>query len=161
MSNEYPPVSFYFQLSFSGISGSVDASFKQVSGITMEMGTEKITEGGNNSYKHKVPTAVKFSNLILKRGLVSKNSDLIDWCVNTIGGGLATTIETKTIIVNLLNESGSPINSRSFVNAWPIKWSASNLNSMNNEILIETLEFAYSYFEEVTRDNNTLPNLFD
>ena len=161
MSNENSPVSFYFQLSFSGISEIVDASFKEVSGITMEMGTEEITEGGNNSFKHKVPTTVKFSNLILKRGLVPKNSALIDWCVNTIGGGLATTIETKTIIVNLLDESGSPINSWSFVNAWPIKWSASDLHSMNNEILIETLEFAYSYFEEVTRDNDILPNLFD
>lgn len=161
MSNEFPPVSFYFQLSFSSISGSVDASFKEVSGITMEMGTEEITEGGNNSFKHKVPTTVKFPNLILKRGLIPKNSGLIDWCVNTIGGDLATTIETKTIIVSLLDESGSPLNSWSFVNAWPIKWSASDLHSMNNEILIETLEFSYSYFEEVTRDNDILPNLFD
>ncbi|MBL4662482.1 MAG: phage tail protein, partial [Flavobacteriaceae bacterium] len=60
MSSEYPPVAFYFRLSFDDAVGGADASFKEVSGITMEMGTEGITEGGNNNYKHRVPTSVKF-----------------------------------------------------------------------------------------------------
>ncbi len=45
MAQEYPPVAFYFKLSFTGISGAVEASFKEVSGISMEMGTEEISEG--------------------------------------------------------------------------------------------------------------------
>ena len=154
MANTYPPVAFYFKLSFSGISGSVDVAFKEVSGITMEMGIEEISEGGNNSFKHRVPTSVKFSNLVLKRGLVPKNSEVIDWCKSTLEGGLADFIETKTIIVHLLNENGDPLNSWSFMNAWPVKWSAANLNSMNNEILIETLEFAYSSFTELTNQGS-------
>ena len=164
----YPPVAFYFQLIFSGESGKVDASFKEVSGITMEMDTEEIAEGGNNVYKHRVPTTAKFSNLVLKRGLVPKNSGVITWCMKTLGGGLSDFIETKNIIVNLLDENGQPLNSWSFVNAWPVKWSASDLNSMNNEIVIETLEFAYSYFQELSggsgdnaEDTDTFGNLFD
>jgi len=168
MSNVYPPVAFYFQLSFSGVSGSVDASFKEVSGISMEMGIEEIAEGGNNSFKHRVPTSAKFSNLVLKRGLVPKGSDLIVWCMKTFGGGLSDFVETKNIIVNLLDETGTAINSWSFVNAWPVKWSASDLHSMNNEIVIETLEFAYSYFTELNTDTSSddddddmFGNLFD
>lgn len=166
MSNVYPPVAFYFQLSFTGLSGTVDASFKEVSGLTMEMGIEEIAEGGNNRYKHRVPTSAKFSNLVLKRGLVPKGSDLIIWCLKTLAGGLASSVETKTITVNLLDENAKPIQSWSFANAWPVKWSASDLNSMNNEVVIETLEFAYSYFEELNTDISEdddpgIGNLFD
>ncbi|AVI50443.1 phage tail protein [Pukyongia salina] len=168
MSNEYPLAAFYFRLSFNGLSGSVDSSFKEVSGISMEMDTEEITEGGNNSFKHRVPTSVKFSNLVLKRGMVSKDSPLVDWCIKTFGGGLAEYVETKNIVVSLLDENGDPIKAWSFANAWPVKWAASDLNSMNNEVAIETLEFSYSYFEETTisggdtYDPDTLfENLFD
>ena len=149
MENKHPQVGFYFKLSFSGISGTVDTAFKEVSGSTMEMGMEEIAEGGNNRFNHRVPTAVKFSNLVLKRGLAPKNSELITWCKNTLEGGLAEAIETKNIIVHLLNENGDPLNSWSFMNTWPVKWEASNLNAMNNEILIETLEFSYSSFTEL------------
>ena len=155
MAQEYPLVSFYFKLSFSGVSGTVDASFKEVSGISMEMGTEEIAEGGDSAFKHRVPTSVKFSNLVLKRGLVPKDSELIAWCKNTLEEGPANFIETKNIIVHLLNENGGPLNAWSFINAWPVKWVASNLNSMNNEVLIETLEFAYSSFTEMLRPSNT------
>ena len=147
MDPTYPPVSFYFQLSFSGSSGKADTSFKEVSGISMEMGIEEITEGGINGYKHRVPTTVKYSNLVLKRGFVPKNSDVARWCQETLEGGLEETIETKNIIVSLLDENDSPLKSWSFVNAWPVKWAISDFNSMNNEIAIETLEFAYSYFQ--------------
>lgn len=149
MSEIYPPVAFYFQLSFSGVSGKADASFKEVSGITMEMGIEEIAEGGVNGYKHRVPTTAKFSNLILKRGLVPKDSDVAKWCTDTLNGGLEDTIETKTIVVKLLNEKGSPLKSWSFANAWPVKWAISDFNSMNNDIAIETLEFSYSNFKIV------------
>ncbi|MCB0401160.1 MAG: phage tail protein, partial [Flavobacteriales bacterium] len=108
---------------------------------------------GGNPYIHRVPTAVKYSNLVLKRGLVPKNSPVAKWCMDPIGGlslgpvSLTETITTKNIVVQLLDENGTPLKSWSFVNAWPVKWSISDFNSMNNEIAIETLEFAYSYFK--------------
>jgi phage tail-like protein len=153
MSNEYPPVAFYFRLSFNGPSGSVNTTFKEVSGITMEMRTEEITEGGENSFKHRVPTSVKYSNLVLKRGIATKDSPLVEWCANTLGGNLSEQIETRNIVVSLLDENGDPLKAWSFANAWPVKWSASDLNSMKNEVVIETLEFSYSYFEEINTEN--------
>lgn len=149
MENVYPPVAFYFKLSFGQGSSKVDAAFKEVSGLTIEMDTEEITEGGNNNYKHRVPTSVKFSNLVLKRGMVPKNSPIVAWCNDTLGGGLASYIKTKTITVSLLDENAKPLKTWNFANAWPVKWSSSDLNSMNNELVVETLEFSYSYFEVV------------
>jgi phage tail-like protein len=149
MDKVFPPVAFYFRLSFSGGATATDASFKEVSGISMEMDTEEIAEGGNNSFKHRVPATAKYSNLVLKRGMASSQSPLISWCIDTISGDVSNQIETKTILVTLLNENGLPLKAWKFVNASPVKWAASDSNSMNNGIVIETLEFAYSYFEAV------------
>lgn len=146
---DYPVTGFYFQLSFSGISGSTDTSFKEVSGLVMEMGTEEIAEGGQNSFKHRVPTGAKYQNIVLKRGLTASSSALSQWCTQIIGGGLADTITTKTLVIKLLDENGNPLKSWNVVNAWPVKWEVSSLNSMNGEIVIESLEFSFSYFKQL------------
>merc|ERR1711990_1164751 len=112
----------------------------------MEIGVDEIEEGGV-LFKHKVPTTSKTSNLVLKRGMVPKNSAVITWCQDTIGGGLDDFVQTKTITVHLLDPSRKPLKSWSFKNAWPVKWSLSDLNSMNGEVAIESLEFAYSSFQ--------------
>lgn len=159
MSSDNSSLSFYFQLSLEGIIHHT--SFKEVSGITMEMETEEITEGGINEFKHRVPTTSKFTNLILKRGIASKNSDLINWCSSILGGGLEIAIITKNIEVSLLDKKGDPLKSWNFKNAWPIKWEVSELSSMNNEVLIEILEFSYSYFEVLSVVNKPPTSLFD
>ena len=33
-----------------------------------------------------------------------------------------------------------------FVRAWPVAWNSASLNSMNNEILIESISLSYNYF---------------
>ncbi|HBH06423.1 MAG TPA: phage tail protein [Flavobacteriales bacterium] len=152
MNEIIPPASFFFALSFSGEVGKVDALFNEVSGISMETGVEEIAEGGN-PFVHRVPTTVKYSNLVLKRGLVAKNSEVAKWCLKSLGGFSSTTstttetLTTKTIIVHLLDEDGKPLQSWSFFNALPVKWSISGSNAMINEISIETLELSYSYFQ--------------
>lgn len=143
--SDYPLTGFYFRLSFPLELGLLDTSFKEVSGMSMEMGTEEIAEGGENRFKHRVPTGAKYQNLVLKRGLTSSISALSLWCEATIGGGLSSTIITQTVLLSLLNEEGFPIKNWSFINAWPVKWEFSPLNSMNNEIVIETLELSYDY----------------
>lgn len=141
----WPVPKFYFSVQLGSQDNTV--SFQEVSGISMEMDTEEITEGGNNSFKHRIPTSVKHSNLILKRGMVPNNSELAAWCMDALSGNLTNQIEPKTIIISLLNENGLPVMVWKFVNAWPVKWAVADLNSMNNEMLIESLEFAYGYFE--------------
>ena len=142
----YPPVSFYFSVSISGETGPNEASFKEVSGIGIEMHTEEIEEGGLNDFRHRVPGA-KYSNLVLKRGLLAKDSPLAQWCMATLEGGLANAIRTNNIVVSLLNESAEPIRTWHFANAWPVKWDVADFNSMNDELIIETMEFAYSYVQ--------------
>lgn len=142
----YPPVGFYFKLSLTGVTSSLDFAFQEVSGISAEMGTEEITEGGENRFKYKVPTGAKYGNLILKRGLVTVNSQLGAWCMQTIGSDLSAVITTKTINVTLMGPNEKPLMAWNFINAWPVKWSISDLKSMEGEVVVESIEFAYNYF---------------
>ncbi|MCB0466093.1 MAG: phage tail protein [Aequorivita sp.] len=142
-----PPFAFYFQLCLMDTSGMDEVIFKEISGITMEMGTEENTEWGNNMFKHQIPTSVKYSNLILKRGLASKDSDVVVWCINTFNGNVDVPIKTKNIAVKLLDTDKKTLKSWVFSNAWPVKWVVSELKSENKDIAIESLEFAYSSFQ--------------
>jgi len=140
---------FYFSLSFVGQVGGMDAAFQEASGFSKELNVEEVVCGGQNRYKYRLPTTTTYQNLVLKRGVSLDTSLLIDWCRETLSTGLALPIMTKNILISLLNEEGQSCKSWSFVDAYPVKWSVSELNSEKNAVLIETIELAYLYFEEV------------
>ncbi|MBO3697747.1 phage tail protein [Roseivirga sp. E12] len=136
------PVSFYFELSFEG----EDAAFHEVTGISKELGLEEVPSGGENRFNYRLPTVAKSQNLVLKRALVPAGSKLIDWCSETIDGGLDNGIETKDVTLSLLNAKGDAQVIWTFHNAYPVKYSVSDLKSDENRLAIETIELAYTYF---------------
>ncbi len=137
---------FYFSVSFTGQSGKRDAAFQEVTGISKTLNTEEIVSGGENRFKYRLPTQVSFENLTLKRGIVLMKSPLIDWCQQTLDNGLAMAIKPKDVIVKLLNADGQACQSWTFVKAYPVKWSVSELSSEKNALLIETMELSFQYF---------------
>lgn len=144
----YPPSGFYFSLGFSDVKTTADAAFQEVSGLSAERETETIGEGGLNLYKYTVPTVAKYSNLVLKRGLLTEGSALAAWVRNTIGSDLTAPIVPKQMYLKLLNEQGQPLAFWSFENAWPVKWSVSDFNAQDSTIAIETLELSYTWFRQ-------------
>jgi len=142
---EYPAPAFYFKVTFWGARGS-DTSFQEVSGISSEVETEDVVEGGENRYVHRLPKTVKHQHLVLKRGISSADSPLITWCQNTLEK-FTVPIKLQTIDVQLLNESGSPLMTWSFYDAYPVKWEVESFNSTKNEVAIEKIEFSYTYSE--------------
>ena len=143
----YPPASFSFSLSFSGSGGQPEAAFQEASGINVEMNVEEVGSGGENRFKYRLPGGTKYNNLVLKRGLVPKASPLYTWCENTLNLALAEPIQTKTITVALLDADQKILISWVFQNAYPIKWGVSEFKSMENAYAVETIEFAFNYFE--------------
>ncbi|MEZ4873955.1 MAG: phage tail protein [Flavobacteriaceae bacterium] len=86
----------------------------------------------------------------------------MDWCASTIDEGLANPIKAHDVSVSLLDEEGMVLVTWTFYNAYPIKYSVSDLKSNENALAIETMELAYTYFD-VTEDVSTgsIANLFD
>ena len=143
MSEFYPPVSFYYQVSFNGVGDkTIDTRFQSVSGLSAEVKTETYREGGENRFEHILPVRSSYSNLTLKRGLV-KDSDLIKWFTDTFD---TMQVQPVTIDIMLLNEEGEPLMSWNVVHAWPKKWSLSDFDAEKSAIAIETLELHFRTF---------------
>ena len=151
----YPPGGFYFTVSVLGtgtalaVASGVDASFQEVSGIEAKFNTEDVTEGGENRFVHRLPKPASYSNLVLKRGIVSVTSFLAEWVGQTVGSGLSLPIVPQNILVTLLGHEGIPLIAWGFVNAWPIRSQIAPLNASDNKVLIETMELSYNYFDRI------------
>ena len=146
--NYFPPASFYFRVSIGGAKDGYDAQFQEVSGLEIEQDVEEIKEGGENDFSWRVPGRVKFNNLVLKRGMVAKDSGLVKWVNSQLiqSAHLNAAVEVKTVDVELMDEKGDPLKKWSFERAYPVKWSTSNLSSQDNSVVVETVEFAYKKF---------------
>ncbi len=156
MTRTYPPVSFFFEVIFQGENLDrelIETRFQSVTGLSVDLQTETLKEGGENRFEHILPIRNKYSPLILKRGLV-KNSNMIEWCMDAM---LNFDIRPMNLLINLLHIKNStpnqspgstePLMSWKVINAWPKKWSVSEFNAEQNSIAIESLELNYSYFE--------------
>ena len=146
MATYYPPVGFHFSVEFTGLStGEKDHQFQSVSGLTVDIETEEITEGGENRFKHKIPVRTKYPNLVLKRGLLV-DSKVVDWCKDAVEDFNFKPID---LIVKLLNEKHEPLLSWNFVHAYPIKWSIADFNAEESKVVIETIELVYNYYNTI------------
>lgn len=152
MPTYYPPTGFHFKVEFNGVSGMGDDKeqrFQEVSGLSFEVETEELAEGGENRFVYKLPKRAKYPNLVLKRGLVTK-SPFLDWFKSAMHTYFTVPLyefKPADLVVSLLDEADKPIAVWNIVQAYPLKWSCSDLKASENSILIETLELAYQYFE--------------
>jgi phage tail-like protein len=138
--DDYPPVAFYFAVRFGKAAGIPEVAFQKVSGLALEMETEALREGGENRFVHNLPKGVKPQRLVLERGVAAKDSGLVKWCKAVLEGGLALRIKPQQLDVVLLDAAGEPLRSWSFDNAYPLKWSVSELRADRNALALETLE---------------------
>jgi len=147
----YLAPAFYFRVDFIGSSGSLDNgspsdnSFLEVSGLSAEMETEPVVEGGENRFVHQLPKGVKFPKLSLKRGIAAKDSPLVIWCKKVLEGGFAELIETRQLSVRLLDRNGDPLRVWEIENAYPVKWEVEGFKSTKNELAIEKIELNYNF----------------
>lgn len=139
MSKYYPPLGFHFLVEFGNQKD--EYQFQSVSGLSYNLGTEDITEGGENRFVHKLPQRPRYPNLVLKRGLLV-DSELIDWCRSSVED---FSYSPTDIIIKLLNEEHQPLITWNVIHAYPVKWAVAEFNAEESKIVIETLELTYNY----------------
>jgi phage tail-like protein len=135
---------FYFGVSIAPL--AIDAAFQEVSGLSRQMDVEEVRSGGENRFGYRLPGRVKYENLVMRRGVALSGAALSKWCADVLDNDFATPIACKDVMVNLFNPDRVPVVTWCFVNAYPVKWSASDLKSQESALLIETIELAYQRF---------------
>ncbi|MEK7256731.1 MAG: phage tail protein [Bacteroidota bacterium] len=138
--NYHPPVGFHFSVNVDGLDGAANVNFQAVSGLNVQLQTDGYKEGGENRFEHALPTRTKYSDLVLKRGIVHPSqSGLTQWVQRTL---TQFPVEPKNLVIHLLGDDHLEILSWKIEHAFPKGWKVSDLNADKGEIVIETLELA-------------------
>ncbi len=132
-----PYLNFKFRVEIEGITVG---GFSEASGFQVDTELETYREGGLNEFVHNYTKGSKFSNLTIKRGLIER--ELWDWHQDIVLG----IIERKSISIYQVDSEGNDVQWWLFLEAFPIKWSGTELKSDANAVVFETLEFVHQGF---------------
>lgn len=142
MESYYPPLGFSYRVEFSISSNRYDVSFQSVSGLSVEYDFESYKEGGENRFEHKLPVRTKYSDLVLRRGMLT-DSDVINWFKAAFQN---REFQPADVTISLLNEKLEILRTWVIVQAIPKKWQISDFSSTDSAIVVETIELTYRYF---------------
>jgi phage tail-like protein len=121
---------------------SVRASFAEVSGLDVMVEPIEYRNGSEDITVRKIPGLKKYTNIVLKRGIIG-DLTLWNWVKSVTDGAVLRADGTIT----LLDEARRPVMRWRFRRAWPCRWSGPVLNATNNEIAIESLEICHEGLE--------------
>lgn len=134
----WPLPKFRFEVDLG--TGLTGIQFQEVSGMDAE--SQVIEYRKNNSLlfsTQKMPGIAKYGNVTMKKGVFVNDNTFWDWH-NQIS---MNTIQKRTIVIKLLDESGSVTMQWKLNNAWPTKITSTDLKSDGNEVAIDTIEISH------------------
>jgi phage tail-like protein len=130
-----PVAELRFKVDVQGIS---IGRFSECTGIAVEVEMKDYNEGGSNEFVHKLPTRIKYPNIVLKRGVTHEDA-LLKWFWDS-----RNAVQRKEMTITLLGPGASTVRTWAFMNAYPVKWTGPNLKAGSNSIATETLEVVHN-----------------
>jgi phage tail-like protein len=131
-------------LVLSTVGVATTAGFSEISGLEMTMEVEEYPAGGINDRVLKFPGRLKWSNLVMKRGVIARRtytdrSDLWTWVQTFIDGvGIR-----KDGLITLLDEARTPQLVWGWRRGLPLKWTGATMNAAQSQVAIEQIEISH------------------
>jgi phage tail-like protein len=133
----WPLPKFYFKVTLGDLP---PASFQEVDGLDSETQVIEYRHGDNPVfYPTKMPGLGRVGNVTMRKGIFVSDNAFWDW-YSTIK---LNTIKRQTVVISLLDETGTPQRTWTLNNAWPTKITGTDLKSEGNEVAVESIEIAY------------------
>ena len=126
------------------IEGLTSAGFQRVKGLQREVKHESYREGGVNEYEHKLVSQVSYPAVVLERGLA--RDDVWQWAFDASEGRIVR----KTVWIRLQNEAGEKAWAWQLDWAIPVKWTCSDLDANQSQVVMESLELAHHGLSKAT-----------
>ncbi|MDR1952982.1 MAG: phage tail protein [Clostridiales Family XIII bacterium] len=154
---EYPYTKMNFAVSISGSPG--EAAFSEITGLESTVDVIEFRQGNSGSLAPtKIPGLVKVGNLSMKFGITA-STNFRRWIADCIHHQRVGSIRTQIIIELIDIRMSSPTvlaasgnaGEKAWVleNAWVTKYSGTDLNALQSEVAIETIEIAYEYMTSI------------
>jgi phage tail-like protein len=132
-----------FFLGTIGIAHPLDFRFQSVAGLSVRVELSGEQNEGTNSSKRALPERLKYENLQLKRGL-----PLFSTLRMEVHKSFSQfKFSPRNVLVCILDENALPVSSWLFSEAFPVKWSFSELSAESNGVIVEELELKYKSFK--------------
>lgn len=139
----WPMPKFYFSVDIDNLT---DLSFLEVSGLEVEADNISYRHGNDPSFGTiQMPGVKKSGNLILKKGVFA-NEDLYQSLISKIA---LNTYKRMTVVIRLLDENAEPRITWQINNAFPLKYSSTDMNSESSEAAIESIEFSHQGIQQI------------
>src|SRR6201991_2071300 len=106
--------------------------FTQVTGLSAQVDVMEYPEGGINTFVHRLPGRIKQGNITLKRGITTESA-MLSWYEQTV-----VKVQPTDMSIRILDFEGNAVQTWSFRNASPVKWTGSDLNAGGNEFLTQS-----------------------
>lgn len=132
-------LSWRFEVTVDGVVGL--GTWTECSGLSAEYQVESYQEGGQNSFEHKLPGRVTYSNLTLKRPIDGQSKKVAAWFSN-----LESTVRRHTAAISVFDSSGEKVADWRLTGVVPVKWSGPSFTASGNNVAEETLELAHHGF---------------
>lgn len=113
--------------------------FSKVKGLVRETKFETRREGGLNEFEHKFATNTSFGNLTLERGLA--DDYLWQWHTAVIEDRPGKKRRSLTIV--LLDQTGQEAWRWLVEDAFPVKWTGTDLDGASSQVVVESVELAH------------------
>ncbi|MBR9831054.1 phage tail protein [Acidiluteibacter ferrifornacis] len=115
--------------------------FQEVYGLDVENQIIDYDKADSHNFStEKIPGIVKYGTIILKRGVFVNNYAFWMWKKEVT----MNKVKRRTILINLLDESGETTMQWQLDQAWPIKITCTDLKSDGDEVAVDTLEIAHN-----------------
>lgn len=117
--------------------------FTEVSGLSVSVENIEYREGGGAPVARQLAGRVTYGPVSLKWGL-SSSMELWNWLMTAVNGN----VERKNVSIILKSNDGQKETTRwNLTNAWLKECKCANLNSMGQEVAIETLTLVHEGLE--------------
>jgi len=137
----WPLPKFYFSVQ---LSDDIEVKFQEVTDLESETKPIEYRHGNSPvSAPIKMPGIAKFGNVTMRKGIFVNDTKFWTW-YNEIK---KNTIKRRTVVINLLDETGTPKMVWTLNNAFPTKITGTDLKAEGNDVAIESLELAYETVE--------------
>ncbi len=124
------------------IGGITAGGFSEVSGLDAEVQPIDYRNGDEDFVARKLPGLKRFSNIVLKRGLIG-NLDLFKWLNTAMIGA----VDRREGAIILRDEQRNEVMRWKFTRGWATKLTGPSFKGDGNAIAVESLEIAHESLE--------------
>lgn len=143
--NPVDPLRAYnFRLEFGG-QDEIQAHFTSLSGLWGEVDVIPFREAGANSIIHQLPGQPTYGEIELRSGL-TRSQQLWDWFMSAVDGKV---VRRNVSIVMMGTDRSSERMRWNCAGAWPKRFAVEELNTLAQEVAIESVTIVYESIERV------------